>query len=191
MHAAADQVPYALSRALNAAAQFARRQLIADTWPSHVTVRNSRFLGAVLRTQFSDKTNLRVEVYDSTPDQRAHLELHAKGGVKTPRKSHLAVPVPNNVLGVRPTASGIPRNLRPAAIVQNTPKRALRIVQMKNGRMGIFVGQGGRLNLIYTLLPRAEIKPTVPFYEDFYDIIRREARLNFPRTMLQAMRTRK
>lgn len=192
MSAAQDQVPYALSRALNDAAKYARRQLISDTWPSHVTVRNTRFLNAVLLTRFSDKHNLRVEVYDSTPDQRAHLELHAKGGVKTPKGARLAIPVAGNILGVQPTARGVPKNLRAGAIVAATPKRALRIATVKrSGNQGIFIGRGGRLNLIYVLTRQAQIKKSVPFYEDFYDLIRREARLNFPSAMRQAMATRK
>ena len=74
----------------------------------------------------------------------------------------------------------------------STPKRALRIATVKrSGNQGIFIGRGGRLNLIYVMLRQAQIKKTVPFYEDFYDIIRREARLNFPSAMRQAMATRK
>jgi hypothetical protein len=192
MGAAQDQVPYALSRALNSAATYARRQLISDTWPSHVTVRNTRFLNAVLLTHFSDKHNLRVEIYDSTPDQRAHLELHAKGGMKTARGARLAIPIAGNILGVQPTASGVPKNLRAKALVASTPKRALRITALRgSGNQGIFIGRGGRLNLIYVLTRQAQIKKTVPFYEDFYDLIRRDARLNFPGAMKQAMRTRK
>jgi hypothetical protein len=192
MGAALDQMPYALSRALNSAARTARRSLISDTWPSHVTVRNTRFLNAVLLTRFSDKHNLRVEVYDSTPDQRAHLELHAKGGMKTPKGARLAVPIAGNILGVQPTASGVPKNLRAKALVASTPKRALRIATIKrSGNQGIFIGRGGRLNLIYALTRQAQIKKTVPFYEDWNDLIRRDTRLNFPSAMRQAMATRK
>jgi hypothetical protein len=192
MGAALDQVPYALSNALNSAAFAARSVLVNDTWPSHVTVRNARFLNAVLRVEKSDKRNLSVAVYDSTPDQRAHLELHAKGGVKTPKRAHLAIPIAGNILGIAPGARGVPKNLRAGTIVASTPKRALRIATVKrSGNQGIFVGRGGRLNLIYVLTRQAQIKKTVPFYEDFYDMIRRDARLNFPSAMRRAMATRK
>jgi hypothetical protein len=163
MGAALDQVPYALSNALNSAAFAARSVLVNDTWPSHVTVRNTRFLNAVLRVEKSDKRNLSVMVYDSTPDQRAHLELHAKGGVKTPKRAHLAIPIAGNILGIAPGARGVPKNLRAGAIVASTPKRALRIATVKrSGNQGIFIGRGGRLNLIYVLTRQAQIKKTVP-----------------------------
>jgi hypothetical protein len=43
--AAADQMPFALSRALNDAVKDAREHLIDKTWPNHVTVRDSQFIG--------------------------------------------------------------------------------------------------------------------------------------------------
>jgi len=192
MGAALDQVPYALSRALNDAAKVARREIISDTWPSHVTVRNRGFLNAVMTTRFSDKHNLSVEFYDRTPDQRGHLQMHAVGGVKVPKGAYLPIPAKDNILGVTLGARGItPSSLKPAAVVSSTSKRALRIARIKrSGNMGIFVGRGGRLNLIYVLLRRATIKPTVPFYQDWADIIRREARLHFASRMKQAMLTR-
>ena len=106
--------PMLYQRALNSAATFARRRLVDDTWPSHVTVRNPGFLRSkeVLWTDFSDKHNLRIVIRDITPDQRAHLELHAKGGVKTPKGAHLAVPIAGNILGIQPTAHGVPKNLQ-------------------------------------------------------------------------------
>jgi hypothetical protein len=100
--------------------------------------------------------------------------------------------VVGNILGVKPTASGIPKGQRAAAVISSTPKRALRIANIKrSGNQGLFVGRGGRLNLIYTMPPQANIKPTVPFYSDFNDLIRREARLRFPAAMKQAMLTRR
>jgi hypothetical protein len=107
--------------------------------------------------------------------------MHAVGGIKRPRGARLAIPVSGNILGVKPTALGIPKGLRAAAIKSSTPKRALRIANIKrSGNQGLFVGRGGRLNLIYTMPPQAQIRPTVPFYSDFNDLIRREARLPLP-----------
>jgi hypothetical protein len=45
--AAADQVPYALSLAMNRAADVTRNLLIQSTWPQHVQQRNNSFTASV------------------------------------------------------------------------------------------------------------------------------------------------
>src|SRR4051812_11825463 len=100
MGGAVDQVPFALSVALNEAAQATRRHLVAETWPRSVTVRNSNFMRVALRTEFSDKRNLTVSIYDSLG--RAHLKAHSEGGMKLAR-GHLAIPTSR----VRRGASGV------------------------------------------------------------------------------------
>ena len=49
--ASADQVPYALSLALNRAADVTRNLLIKTTWPQHVHQRNASFIAASLTTR--------------------------------------------------------------------------------------------------------------------------------------------
>jgi hypothetical protein len=49
LSAAADQVPYALARSLNQAAEDAQTVLIVSTWPKAVHVRNTTFMRAALR----------------------------------------------------------------------------------------------------------------------------------------------
>jgi hypothetical protein len=80
--AAANQMPFALSRALNDAVKDAREHLIDKTWPQHVTMRNSQFIGWALRIDFSDKYNLEARIYDQSKGN-VHLKLHDQGGVKT------------------------------------------------------------------------------------------------------------
>ena len=46
-----DQVPFALSIALNKAADITRGLLIEQTWPQHVHVRNTSFIAAALTTK--------------------------------------------------------------------------------------------------------------------------------------------
>jgi hypothetical protein len=179
---AIDQVPFALSLALNQAATNARRVLVQDTWPQHVTQRNSNFIGWSLRTIFSTKHTLRVEIYDQTPDQRAHLKLHAVGGTKTARK-RLAIPPKGSVVR---TARGVRKDQKPAAIIARTPKRALRITAR-----GILVGVGGKLVLKYLFRQSVQQPADVPFEDAFQDAILHDVHTSFPAAMMRAMRGRR
>jgi hypothetical protein len=178
--AAMDQLPFALSRSLNAAVTNARTVLVRKTWPESVQQRNVNFISAALRTNFSTKRNLRVEIYDRMG--RAHLALHAHGGTKLSRK-RLAIPQKGRIVF---TSQGPRKSQTPKAIVANTPKRALRITSK-----GIFVGQGGRLNLMYSFAPSAQIRADVPFEEDFAATMRVELRTSFPAAMASAMKGRR
>ena len=177
---AADQIPFVMSQLLNDGAFKARQVLVSQTWPRSVTARNASFIAAALRINKSTKGNLRVEVTDVL--NRAHLQLHAKGGVKQARR-RLAIPVPGSV---RYGAHGIRERDRPKALIARTSARALRITQR-----GIFVGQGGRLHLKYSFKPAATQPKDVPFYEDFAFVMRAAVRTGFADAMRRAMRTRR
>lgn len=182
LNGALDQVPFAIANALNTAVFAARKVLVTETWPGAVTVRDKRFLSAVLRVDVANKRRLVVEIYDSTPDQRAHLGLHARGGVKRAKK-RLAIPPAGTV---RRTARGVAKADTPRAIIQRTPKRALRITPR-----GIFVGEGGRLKMRYSFHQAARQPADVPFHEDFRDTMVRRLRVEFPKALRKAMRTRR
>ena len=179
--AAADQVPYALSRTMNTAVTNTRRVLTDVTWPTAVEVHNKGFIRRALRTKFSTKSDLRVSIFDDL--HRANLAGHAYGDTKTPRGSRLAIPPK----GLFPrSASGISKDKRPRALIANTPKRALRITPT-----GIFVGAGGRLHLQYSLKGSATQPADVPFESAFKDAMLNEVRTSFPKAMANAMATRK
>jgi len=192
MNAFADQVPFALSKALNEAAVEARKAIV-KTWEEHVKVRRQHFIHQVLHLELSSKRNLRVAYYDQTKDQRGHLKLHAEGGTKVPKGEHLAIPYPKNPL-IRMTGAGLlPRAMRPKALIASTPKQALRFVKLKSGNVGVFVGgavQTGHLELFYTLVKQARIHATVPFEQTWEQVITRELHAQFPRFLEQAMKTR-
>ena len=179
LSAAADQIPFALSRALNQAAEDAQTVLIVSTWPKSVNVRNASFMRAALRRINSTRHNLTVEVYDSL--HRANLQKHAIGGTKSPKGAHLAVPI-----DVSLGSSGVRKSDRPAALIARTPRRALRIT-----RRGIFVGKGGRLHLKYALRSSIPIPADTPFYEDFETAMRNGMRTAFPFWLKKAMQTRR
>lgn len=184
LQAARDQVPFALSLAMNQAALKTREHLIEDTWPQHVTQRNATFIHRALRTEFSTKRDLAIAIYDDLG--RAGLKLHADGGAKQPRHRALAIPP----AGSRPRESrgarGVRKSLRPGAIIASTPKRALRITSK-----GLFVGQGGRLHLMYAFKPSAAQPADVPFRQDFARWFTAQVELLFPAAMAKAMSTRR
>lgn len=177
---AIDQVPFALSLALNQAVQNARQALVLNTWPSHVKQRNASFIGRALRTKFATKHNLKVEIYDDLG--RASLSLHADGGVKRAKK-RLAIPPPGTVTR---TGHGVRKNQTPRAIIDRTPKRALRITPR-----GIFVGKDGRLQLKYAFKGHARQPADVPFRDDFETVMRAELRVSFPAALARAMKSRR
>jgi len=178
--AALDQLPFDLSRAMNVAVTNTRQVLVRQTWPGAITQCNAAFLNAALRIKFSTKRDLQVEIYDVMG--RAHLALHAHSGVKRAR-SRLAIPQKGRIVF---TSQGPRKSQTPKAIIANTPKRALRITPK-----GIFVGAGGRLNLMYSFATSARIRADVPFERDFVETMRTELRTSFPAAMANAMKGRR
>jgi hypothetical protein len=176
----ASELPYVISNLLNDGAFKTRQVLVQDTWPTHVQVRNARFINAALRVDKASKHNLEVSIYDSIG--HAHLQAHAVGGTKRVYGPRIAIPDADNV---RVGASGVWKSQTPQSIIARTPKRALRIT-----KGGIFVGRGGQLRRMYAFRPSVPIQPTVPFYKDFEYIMTNTIRTGFKDAMAYAMRKR-
>lgn len=179
--AAVDQVPYALSRAMNDAAFKTRQRLIDETWPQSVNVRNKSFLRAALHVEPSTKHNLEVHVVDQLG--RGNLWEHAHGALVRGKGKNVAISIDANV---RRGPRGVAKAQRPGALIANTPHRALRITPS-----GIFVGRHGRLHLMYKLQPTATIKPDVAFVEDFKQFMCEAIETAFPIRLAEAMATRR
>jgi hypothetical protein len=177
----ADQVPFVVSQLLNDGAFKTRQVLIEQMWPQSVTVRNTRFLSAALHINKSTKSNLRVEIVDTLG--HGHLKMHDVGGTKTVARGRIAIPNPD---AIKLGAHGVPQGQRPHAIIARTPARALRITSR-----GIFVGDSGRLRLLYSLTPQAKINPDVPFSETFEYVMRESVRTGFADAMRRAIATRR
>lgn len=175
-----DQVPYALARAMNDAARETRKRLISETWPQHVTQRNTGFIRAALSTEWATKYNLTVSIYDKLG--RGNLALHADGGTRTAHGGRLAIPQDM----IRRTSRGVSKAQTPRAIIARTPKRALRVTPT-----GIFIGEHGRLRLAYKLQPSNRMPKDVLFREDFKRFFRQEIDKAFPLQLAEAMRSAK
>lgn len=179
MAADLDQLPFALSVAMNKAADDTYNSLIEETWPNSVTVRNSNFIRWALRTKFSTKHDLSIAIYDNTPDQRAHLALHADGGIKT-GKGDLAIPTSNVTL----TSRGERTNQRPHNLA-NSFRVGNKIYQR--------VGRGKRsvAKLMYILAKSINQPQDVPFRTDFEKSMRDGIDRHFKDAINYAMRTRR
>lgn len=172
-----DQMPFALSVALNDAVRETRTVLTQDTWPRHVHVRNTGFISRALRTVFAKKEYLRVEIYDDLG--RAHLELHAKGGTKQ-AKSRFAIPTRGVVRG----PSGVRISQLPANLKRKVVKNGM--IFQATGR-----GKNSKLRLMYKLRETTDQPKDVPFYEDFDFVMRQGLRTSLPAAMARAMKSRR
>jgi hypothetical protein len=172
MGAAMEQMPFALSRALNDAATNAKQVLVNETWPSHVTERNKGFINWALQIERSTKYNLTVAIYDRS-EGRGHLMLHAEGGTRTGR-GRLAIPTAAVTRG----AHGVRANQKPATMTQKvvTPNA---IYQRQN--------RGKKLVKMYTLKATVQQPADVPFEQDFETAMRESVTANFPQRMREAM----
>jgi hypothetical protein len=179
VNGALDQVPFALSLALNDAAKDTRSKLIGETWPRSVVVRNRSFMRAALRTVFASKTNLRVGIFDSLG--RGSLALHDKGGVKRAR-GQLAIP--SKRVQARRGGKGVPANLRPRNLARKVVKNGL--IFQAQGR-----GKNSKLVLMYALRAQAKLRADVPFSADFRRFMLQEVERKFPIAMMKAMSTRR
>ena len=175
LRAAQDQMPYAMALALNEATEKTRQHLIKQTWPSHIKQRNPSFIAASLTTKGAraNKRQLETEIYDRL--NRGHLMMHAKGGVRTPRSGHLAVPVSNVPKGAR----GVPQRLRP----KNMTVRIKDALYTRD--------RSGRLRLVYVLKTATKIPKRVPFFEDYQTVMSRELHRAIPAAVARAMATRR
>ncbi len=195
------QVPFALSKALNASAEKARTELIDTTWAQHITVRDPNFLKNALTTRGAraTKRKLRVEIYDKL--ERASLALHDQGGRKLPRGQTLAIP--NRPIAARRGSKGVPKGLRPRALSRSFATK------WKTGDTLIFQQTGSyrkagppnkagkrrpakdnrHLKLAYVLKSSVPVKADVPFHADFERVMRRQMPTQFGVAMVAAVNT--
>lgn len=178
LKAAQDQVPYALALALNKAAENTR-DLLVQTWPQHVKVRNSGFIRYALRREFATKHNLRIVIFDQSG--KPFIRRLDAGGVHQARGSNLAIPVEASV---RVGAHGVRKSQLPRSIPNAFVKNGAIYQRVKRGKKQ-------RLKLMYILRPSVQVSKHIPFSEDFAISMTDETRTSFPAAMARAMKGRR
>ena len=192
MQATVDQIPFALARSMNDALAASREQIVERTWPSRMTVRNSRFMGVAMRREFASKRRLSVSLFDTLG--RGNLTLHEDGGSRRPRGASIAVP--SSTLLAKRSGKGVPKGLRPGALpnafrkgdvlYQRTGKyQKAGKVKRDGTRRAPVDGRG--LKLMYVLAPSAPIKAEVPFHADFDRVMTQEVWRSFAPRLQAAM----
>lgn len=155
----ARELPFALSRAMNATAFEVRRHIVETVWPRSVTLRNSRFAAAAIRvSKKADKRDLTVEIRDTLG--RAAFSRQADGGVRSPvaGRHHLAVPQSS----IRRNAGGsVPRGKRPNSLVGKSG-----VFKNRKGTAIMQRLRGGRVRVLYVLTPSARISKRFPAYAE-------------------------
>jgi hypothetical protein len=171
-----DQLPFAISNTLNETMfKDTRPQIIGPTWSNAFTVRNTGLARASMRVEKASKGKLSAGVFDALG--KADLQRHATGGAKT-HSGTLAIPnrarVKLHARGKSPWARELDRKV---------PKRALRVIRGK----GIFVGEGGRLHLVFSFSESASLDKRFAFYEDFTRVSVRGVARRFPAQIQRAI----
>lgn len=180
LEVSADQVPFAISLALNKAAAAVETRLATETWPRHTAARNRGFFKAAMDLEPATKRALTVRLVDRLG--RSNLALNAKGGVARPKKGKLAIPTK----AVRRGPHGVASGQKPRSI---DPKRKV----VKGGLIFTRVGRGKnqKLRLLYNIAASARIKKDVPLIEDWSRFMAEEVRRQIPEAMRRAMQSRR
>lgn len=166
--AAADQVPFALSVALNDAAEETQE---AETREIDASFdRSTPFTRKAVGRTYAKKRSLRVEVFIKTI-QAKYLGLEVEGGVRTPKKR--ALPVPGK--GMKLNRYG---NMPKGAVGKRAAK-ANTFVGKPHGRdddlpAGIWQRTKKGLKLLVLFTDKQTYRPRYDFYGKFETAMRRE-----------------
>ena len=174
---AAQQLPYAFSRAMNQSA-FAARQDLISAWPQYVQSKNPGFIRWASGVEPAIKSDLTVRITDARAAGKELLQPLVDGGPDNAQGSRLAVPVSGQRRGARAILpSQWPRNI----------KGAFR----KGDAIYTVVGKGRnkRVKLLYVLKSSVPVPKQVPFRQIFADNMTREMQQRAPAAKLDAMKT--
>ncbi len=156
-----EQVPFALSMALNDTAFGVRKQIVEVTFNRDFTVRNTVFPKLLWKVENkATKKDLSVEVNQQSVGGKFHdyIDRATSGGVKTPRGANIAVPL--DPAGMRGAKGAVRKAEKP----RNLKNSYIRNV---NGNLIIFARKRGKESVAkYILQKSAKIEPIFRFYED-------------------------
>ena len=183
------QIPFATAGAINDTLFDIRKQIVGVTAPRAFDVRNRRFFGVAFRVDKATKRNLRGAVFDRLG--RASLALHARGGTKTPRGKHIAIPS-REIEDKRTKGGAIKKALRPRQVLSKAGRRQAFKIKFQSGQEAIVRRKGKKrspLQVLYLLERSARIRKSFRFHEDATKVARRVLPGHFRKRLRQALRT--
>lgn len=204
----ASQIPFALGKAINASLVTAQKKQL-ERMARDFTIRRPQFAKLSVKiTQFAKKANpVGIIAIDPPGDRDDIFAKFEKGGVKRPRTGKdLAIPI---------TGSPVKRTARSVIAEKNRPKALLsgattittrtgRVKEIKRAKSfggaflipahdgkpgGIFIRAGKKIQLAYTLQPKAEVKPQLHFEDTITKSVRDTFASDFDREFANALRT--
>ena len=125
-----NQMPFAMSQALNDAAFAVRKDTIERVWPSSITQRNPAFMKAMLMPIRGDnratKRRLRsiVQNHPTGKRNKDYLQRLAVGGIKRPNGNNLAIP-----------ANDMPMRARGGVTARNRPRNVLNMPKVFKNKL--------------------------------------------------------
>jgi hypothetical protein len=194
-----EQVPYAVSRAVNDIAVEVQNGIRAGM-NERFTIRKAWVLMGVKIPKFSNKRDNPISVTVEIAPDRDFMNKFEAGGQKFPRVgSNIAVPTP----AVRPSKSGIvPNSMRPRAFGFQTTTTKRGAAQTKgdqrtfiidNGRTpGIYQRTGSKsLRLLYKFFKSVPIPMSLRFQDSAKNIVNNRFDEIFAKRLAEALRTAK
>jgi hypothetical protein len=181
-------IPAATADALNLTARQFRQEIVTNTWPQSVKVRNTRFLNAALRIEWARKANLSVTVYDHL--KREYLQRLDKSGVKIPMGNHIAIAGREVKDLIRGGGGAVKKAYKPRTLLD---KKRFFKTRLKAGFDAIVERPAGKeagkrkaqrqirgpIKIWYLLEPKGNIPKMFPFYQTAERIIKTNLEKNF------------
>jgi hypothetical protein len=195
-----NQIPQATAAALTKTAFDIRQEIVQNTWPRSVTVRNSRFMNAALRVKNATKRMLTASIFDSL--SRNYLARLESSGTKTPLGNNIAIPARDVEGLIRGGGGAVKKAYKPRNLLN---KNRFFRTTLKSGMDAIVERPAGKeagirktnrlkrgpLKVWYLLEPKAHIPKLFPFYEAARRVVDRRFALNFRNAFRRAVMTRR
>lgn len=187
------QVPFATALALTWTAADAQ-EAVRDDLPEHFTIRNT-WVSKGIRIEPARKAdwpNMSARIY-SRDDFMARQEF---GGLKVPRGHSLAIPTKEMLARAGGKRGIIRKKSRPKALLRDRAgaHRRTFIATMGDGTRGIVRRRSKKrlpIDLLYTLVPSARVKPRWDFEPTVREQVQRHFERHFGRALARAIATSK
>jgi len=195
-----EQIPQATSATLTQTAFDIRKEIVQNTWPKSVFVRNQRFMNAALRVEVANKRRLTSAVYDSL--KKDYLARLDSAGTKVPFGNHLAIAGREVKDFIRTGSGQVKKAYKPRTLLD---KKRFFKATLKTGADAIIERPAGKeqgkrkatrlkrgpLKVWYLLEPKANIAKKFPFYQTANEVIKRRLEPNFRNAFRRAVMTRR